>query len=93
MTETVFVVVVTVVTIINSWLVYVRADKKIDEVFENMRNLNERVLDLENQTIKLKNNPAILKANREDKIQSLKYELKKLEEERHNDYIEVDYDN
>lgn len=90
MKEMFFAVVVTVFGVVNIWLVNVQA-KKIDEVFVNMRRLNQQLCDLELQTRKLKYNPAFLKAEREEKIQSLKYELKKLEEERDNDYIEVDY--
>lgn len=80
MKEMFFAVVVTVFGAVNIWLVNVQA-KKIDEVFGNMRNIDRQLCYLENQIKKLKYNPAILKANREEKIQSLKHELKKLEEE------------
>lgn len=91
MKEMFFAVVVTVFGVVNVWLVNVQA-KKIDEVFANMRRLNQQLCDLELQTRKLKYSPAFLKAEREKEIETLKSKLKALEEERDNDYIEVDYD-
>ncbi len=92
MKEMFFAVVVTVFGAVNIWLVEVQS-KKIDEVFANMKRLNQQLCDLELQTIKLKYSPAFLKAEREKEIETLKLKLKALEEEQDNDYIEVDYDN
>ena len=74
-----FAVVVTVFGVVNIWLVNVHA-KKIDEVFVNIRRLNQQLCDLELQTRKLKYNPAILKAEREKEIETLESKLKALEE-------------
>lgn len=79
MKEMFFAVVVTVFGVVNIWLVNVQA-KKIDEVFVNMRRLNQQLCDLELQTRKLKYNPAILKAEREKEIEILESKLKALEE-------------
>lgn len=79
MKEMFFAVVVTVFGVVNIWLVNVQA-KKIDEVFANMRRLNQQLCDLELQTRKLKYNPAILKAEREKEIETLESKLKALEE-------------
>ena len=79
MKEMFFAVVVTVFGVVNIWLVNVQA-KKIDEVFANMRRLNQQLCDLELQTRKLKYNPAILKAEREREIETLESKLKALEE-------------
>lgn len=79
MKEMFFAVVVTVFGVVNIWLVNVQA-KKIDEVFVNMRRLNQQLCDLELQTRKLKYNPAILKAEREKEIETLESKLKALEE-------------
>ncbi|HEP3614002.1 TPA: hypothetical protein VCO16_001274 [Streptococcus pyogenes] len=79
MKEMFFVVVVTVFGVVNIWLVNVHA-KKIDEVFVNIRRLNQQLCDLELQTRKLKYNPAILKAEREKEIETLESKLKALEE-------------
>lgn len=79
MKEMFFAVVVTVSGVVNIWLVNVQA-KKIDEVFANMRRLNQQLCDLELQTRKLKYNPAILKAEREKEIETLESKLKALEE-------------
>lgn len=79
MKEMFFAVVVTVFGVVNIWLVNVHA-KKIDEVFVNIRRLNQQLRDLELQTRKLKYNPAILKAEREKEIETLESKLKALEE-------------
>ncbi|MBD8956114.1 hypothetical protein KJR06_04865 [Streptococcus lutetiensis] len=79
MKEMFFAVVVTVFGVVNIWLVNVHA-KKIDEVFVNIRRLNQQLCDLELQTRKLKYNPAILKAEREKEIETLESKLKALEE-------------
>lgn len=79
MKEIFFAVVVTVFGVVNIWLVNVQA-KKIDEVFVNMRRLNQQLCDLELQTRKLKYNPAILKAEKEKEVKTLKSKLKVLEE-------------
>ena len=91
MKEMFFAVVATVFGVVNIWLVNVQA-KKIDEVFERTRILNENLDMLYNKVRDLSYNPTVRKGKREAEIQRLKYELKKLEEERDNDYVEVDYD-
>lgn len=92
MKEMFFAVVVTVFCVVNIWLVNVQA-KKIDEVFERTRILNKNLDRFGNEVRDLNYNPAVQKGKREAEIQRLKYELKKLEEERDNDYVEVDYEN
>lgn len=79
MKETFFAVVVTVFGAVNIWLVNVQA-KKIDEVFNRMRIINQRLCDIEMQTRKLKCNPAILRAEKEEEIKTLKSKLNALEE-------------
>lgn len=92
MKEMFFAVVVTVFGVVNILLVNVQA-KKIDEVFERTRILNKNLDMLYNEVRDLSYNPAVQKGKREAEIQRFKYELKKLEEERDNDYVEVDYEN
>lgn len=67
--------------------------ERVENLLQDIEFYERRVLELDRQMMQLEQNPAIKKGKREDKIQSLKHELKKLEEERDNDYIEVDYDN
>lgn len=79
MKEMFFAVVVAVFGVVNIWLVNVRA-KKIDEVFNRMRIINQRLCDIDMQTKKLKRNPAILRAEQEEEIKMLKSKLEALEE-------------
>lgn len=79
MKEMFFAVVVAVFGVVNIWLVNVQA-KKIDEVFNRMRIINQRLCDIDMQTRKLKRNPAILRAEQEEEIKMLKSKLEALEE-------------
>ncbi len=79
MKEMFFAVVVAVFGVVNIWLVNVQA-KKIDEVFNRMRIINQRLCDIDMQTKKLKRNPAILRAEQEEEIKMLKSKLEALEE-------------
>lgn len=79
MKEMFFAVVVAVFGVVNIWLVNVQA-KKIDEVFNRTRIINQRLCDIDMQTKKLKRNPAILRAEQEEEIKMLKSKLEALEE-------------
>lgn len=79
MKEMFFAVVVAVFGVVNIWLVNVQA-KKIDEVFNRMRIINQRLCDIDMQTKKLKRNPAILRAEQEEELKMLKSKLEALEE-------------
>lgn len=79
MKEMFFAVVVSVFGVVNIWLVNVQA-KKIDEVFNRTRIINQRLCDIDMQTKKLKRNPAILRAEQEEEIKMLKSKLEALEE-------------
>lgn len=79
MKEMFFAVVVAVFSVVNIWLVNVQA-KKIDEVFNRTRIINQRLCDIDMQTKKLKRNPAILRAEQEEEIKMLKSKLEALEE-------------
>lgn len=79
MKEMFFAVVVAVFGVVNIWLVNVQA-KKIDEVFNRMRIINQRLCDIDMQIKKLKRNPAILRAEQEEEIKMLKSKLEALEE-------------
>ena len=67
--------------------------ERVENLLQDIEFYKRRVLELDRQMMQLEQNPAIRRGKREDKIQSLKYELKNLEEERDNDYVEVDYEN
>lgn len=79
MKEMFFAVVVAVFGVVNIWLVNVQV-KKIDEVFNRTRIINQRLCDIDMQTKKLKRNPAILRAEQEEEIKMLKSKLEALEE-------------
>lgn len=79
MKEMFFAVVVAVFSVVNIWLVNVQA-KKIDEVFNRTRIINQRLCDIDMQTKKLKRNPAILRVEQEEEIKMLKSKLEALEE-------------
>ncbi len=92
MKETILVLVFTLFFSLSIWRSSVLKER-VENLLQDIKFYKRRVLKLDRQVMELEHNPAIRRGKREDKIQSLKYELKKLEEERDNDYIEVDYDN
>lgn len=92
MKETILVLVFSLFFALSIWQSSV-LKKRVENLLQDIEFYKRRVLELDRQVMKLEQNPAIRRGKREDKIQSLKYELKNLEEERDNDYIEVDYDN
>lgn len=92
MKETILVLVFTLFFSLSIWRSSVLKER-VENLLQDIKFYKRRVLKLDRQVMELEHNPAIRRGKRKDKIQSLKYELKKLEEERDNDYIEVDYDN
>lgn len=56
--------------------------KRVEDFLQDIEFYKRRVHELNRQVMNLEQNPAVRRGEREDKIQSLKYELKKLEEER-----------
>lgn len=84
MKEMFFAVVVTVFGVVNIWLVNVQA-KKIDEVFERTRILNESLDLFGGEVRELNYNPAVQKGKREAEIQRLKSKLDSLEKEKDSD--------
>lgn len=90
MKETILVLVFSLFFALSIWQSSVLKER-VENLLQDIEFYERRVLELDRQVMKLEQNPAIRRGKREDKIQSLKHELKKLEEERDNDYIEVDY--
>lgn len=92
MKETILVLVFTLFFALSIWQSSVLTER-VENLLQDIEFYERRVLELDRQMMQLEQNPSIRRGKREDKIQSLKYELKKLEEEGDNDYVEVDYDN
>lgn len=84
MKEIFFAIVVTVFAGVNIWLVDVQA-KKVDEVFERTRMLNDYLDRLSDGVRELNCNPAVQKGKREAEIQQLKSKLDSLEKEKDSD--------
>jgi hypothetical protein len=89
MKETILILVLTLFFALSIWE-NSALKERVENLLQDIEFYKRKVLELERRVVKLEYNPAIRRGKREDKIQSLKYELKKLEEERDNDYIEFD---
>ena len=92
MKETILVLVFTLFFTLSIWQSRVLKER-VENSLQDIEFYKRRVLELESQVMELEHNPVIRRGKRDGKIQSLKYELRALEEERDNDYVEVDYEN